>query len=852
MDFYDQSAFVLQQPQITSSSSASFNTFQHGGGQTPHIEEETWKSSATTIPQSSPQHLRRQSSSLQQQLQQHAQHFRSHNQHQGSLSSSSSSPFEAVNDAGLLAAPPLSASSSTGSFDSLGSYAASIGPCDDQETGVGATAFLNSNSLGLLGDLSPSSPVSPRSRTYQQSSSAGSVPAQAHALLRQASNSNFSDVSSSSYLDANDGSGTRSAGEGCDSSASSRSPHSMTPEQSPLGNLHLSSLTINTPGGAIPSGHGHASAPHALRASIDSATAPNFHLYRDAPLLMQPPPGKRRAQSLTTNHSHPSSLQQQQQPQSEFQPLHDSEAPSPDDMTPMPSSTQQFAGHSAQGIASMVNGIPNTPLNSRQQHQQHLQTTPGQSFSNSTTPETFGDASPLAAMHRLTRMSSFHDFGNSQQQQQQQSLQQKHGTTAHENGISASQASQPFSFGGKCLEAAFNEDAMKQQQQQQNYFTAAMSRVSSAPAHSFVSDGSSASDQTSMPVTPGSRPPHMSFLQEHDQYYMRQQQQQQQHQHPLQIHLHDAKPSGLTMMPSTPVQVGNLPSPNYHASFTAPAMTHSRSSMANLASPLSAVSPISVMEQHEPMRSPSSGATRSRSSSLAQHHRGSIGSVSNLMTSQTPRSRGTRTSALPPLIVSSADKQHICGFIGCEKRFKRLEHLKRHHRTHTQERPHECPVPECRKLFGRSDNLTQHLKTHFKGIGGRNANLLNLTKGLDEAAASNSSVTSKGVVHPLSSPIASKDLRHNPHAAAEHAAQKALQKSQAKRRADEATSSALGGPISLCKPGHVATSSPHHAAKNDANRSPLASDSSPSQPRPSTSPDAVTLASSSGIQLTWQ
>lgn len=50
-------------------------------------------------------------------------------------------------------------------------------------------------------------------------------------------------------------------------------------------------------------------------------------------------------------------------------------------------------------------------------------------------------------------------------------------------------------------------------------------------------------------------------------------------------------------------------------------------------------------------------------------------------------------------------KSHSCPIPTCGRLFKRLEHLKRHVRTHTQERPYICP--HCNKAFSRSDNLAQ-------------------------------------------------------------------------------------------------------------------------------------------------
>lgn len=55
-------------------------------------------------------------------------------------------------------------------------------------------------------------------------------------------------------------------------------------------------------------------------------------------------------------------------------------------------------------------------------------------------------------------------------------------------------------------------------------------------------------------------------------------------------------------------------------------------------------------------------------------------------------------------------KSHSCPIPTCGRLFKRLEHLKRHVRTHTQERPYVCSL--CNKAFSRSDNLAQHKRTH--------------------------------------------------------------------------------------------------------------------------------------------
>jgi hypothetical protein len=70
-----------------------------------------------------------------------------------------------------------------------------------------------------------------------------------------------------------------------------------------------------------------------------------------------------------------------------------------------------------------------------------------------------------------------------------------------------------------------------------------------------------------------------------------------------------------------------------------------------------------------------------------------------------------------PKVYSKEDNSHKCP--KCDQRFKRQEHLKRHDRVHTRERPFECQVEKCGKRFSRSDNFKEHMRTHRKR-GGRN------------------------------------------------------------------------------------------------------------------------------------
>lgn len=68
---------------------------------------------------------------------------------------------------------------------------------------------------------------------------------------------------------------------------------------------------------------------------------------------------------------------------------------------------------------------------------------------------------------------------------------------------------------------------------------------------------------------------------------------------------------------------------------------------------------------------------------------------------------------LPIKISDKADvidpkKKHACPL--CHARFQRPEHVKRHLKSHSTEKPYECDEPNCGKRFNRKDNLKAHLK----------------------------------------------------------------------------------------------------------------------------------------------
>ncbi|KAJ4195506.1 hypothetical protein NW759_016440 [Fusarium solani] len=87
---------------------------------------------------------------------------------------------------------------------------------------------------------------------------------------------------------------------------------------------------------------------------------------------------------------------------------------------------------------------------------------------------------------------------------------------------------------------------------------------------------------------------------------------------------------------------------------------------------------------------PSSDAAVSTSPSTADNSASGI-----IVNTETPANFSPKTDK---------PRSYVCG--SCQRYFARLEHLKRHERTHTKEKPFECPV--CKRRFARRDPLLRH------------------------------------------------------------------------------------------------------------------------------------------------
>lgn len=91
-------------------------------------------------------------------------------------------------------------------------------------------------------------------------------------------------------------------------------------------------------------------------------------------------------------------------------------------------------------------------------------------------------------------------------------------------------------------------------------------------------------------------------------------------------------------------------------------------------------------------------------------------SVDDATSSAASRNNASSTPAAAPArrgrkqsLTEDPSKPFKCNL--CNTAFRRMEHLKRHHRSiHTAEKPYTCN--ECNKSFSRSDNLAQHQRTH--------------------------------------------------------------------------------------------------------------------------------------------
>ena len=92
-----------------------------------------------------------------------------------------------------------------------------------------------------------------------------------------------------------------------------------------------------------------------------------------------------------------------------------------------------------------------------------------------------------------------------------------------------------------------------------------------------------------------------------------------------------------------------------------------------------------------------------------------INSLANAAASamaMTQRSAQINGAAASTVVGGPRTRVYSCPLLSCGRLFKRMEHLKRHLRTHTMERPFICDF--CNRRFSRADNLNAHIRTHSR------------------------------------------------------------------------------------------------------------------------------------------